>query len=311
MLNTIHLRTFLAVVDAGNYTAAADQLHMSQPAVSQHIRSLEEQLGSIRLFRRVGQRMVPTHAGEELLQGARDLLVSSERLEQSIRALKGQVTGHIVIGCTPGSGANLLPPLLALFLMQFPEVTLEVQVSTSDLLLEALAMQHMSLLVLEEQQRRRGWESRFLGYEDLQLLAPPDHPLVQHTQQPHALLHEHALVMPESGTPLRRTIEDGLRRRGVTTSNLHVVIETNSVPLMLQCIHHSIGVAFVPTISIPQVCSLKTIALEGMPMQQEWHILRTRDRSAARAVQELYMFFTSPTARTLLAKCGLHDHVEE
>jgi len=66
MLNTFHLRTFLAVVEAGNYSLAAATLHMTQPAVSQQIHALEEQLGGMKLFRRVGQRMVPTHAGEEL-----------------------------------------------------------------------------------------------------------------------------------------------------------------------------------------------------------------------------------------------------
>ncbi|HEU5090652.1 MAG TPA: LysR family transcriptional regulator, partial [Roseiflexaceae bacterium] len=58
MLSTIHLQTFLAVVEAGNYSAAAERLHMSQPAVSQHIRALEAQFDDVRLFRRVGQQMV-------------------------------------------------------------------------------------------------------------------------------------------------------------------------------------------------------------------------------------------------------------
>ena len=57
MLNTLHLQTFLAVVEAGNYSAAAERLHMSQPAVSQHIRALEDQLDHVRLFQRVGQQM--------------------------------------------------------------------------------------------------------------------------------------------------------------------------------------------------------------------------------------------------------------
>ena len=72
MLNTLHLQTFLAVVEAGNYSAAAERLHMSQPAVSQHIRALEDQLDHVRLFRRVGQQMLMTHAGEDLIESARE-----------------------------------------------------------------------------------------------------------------------------------------------------------------------------------------------------------------------------------------------
>ena len=97
MLNTLHLQTFLAVVEAGNYSAAAERLHMSQPAVSQHIRALEEQLDNVRLFRRVGQQMLLTHAGEELVGSAREMMALAMRAEESIRALRGQISGHVTI----------------------------------------------------------------------------------------------------------------------------------------------------------------------------------------------------------------------
>ena len=104
MLNTLHLQTFLAVVEAGNYSAAAERLHMSQPAVSQHIRALEDQLDHVRLFRRVGQQMLMTHAGEDLVESAREMLALSARAEESIRALRGQISGRVIMGCTPSSG---------------------------------------------------------------------------------------------------------------------------------------------------------------------------------------------------------------
>ncbi|MBC8074655.1 MAG: LysR family transcriptional regulator, partial [Chloroflexales bacterium] len=84
MLNTFHLRTFVSVADAGSYSAAAALLHLSQPAVSQHIHALEEQLDGVRLFRRVGKKMVPTHAGEELLRTARELVTLATHAEESI-----------------------------------------------------------------------------------------------------------------------------------------------------------------------------------------------------------------------------------
>ncbi len=307
MLNTIYLRTFLTVVEAGNYTAAADQLHMSQPAVSMHIRSLEEQLGNIRLFRRVGQRMVPTHAGEELLAAARELVTLSERTEQNIRALKGQITGRVTIGCTPSSGEHLLPPLLALFLIQCPEVAIEVLVEPGEVLIEALNEQRVALLFLEEQQRRRGWESHFLGSESLHLLAPPDHPLLQNPDQPAASLRDYPLIMPNSNAPLRRTIEDGLRRRGVSLNHVRVAMETASTAMMIRGVQDGLGLAFIPATRIPSGCPLHTVELSSTPIQQEWYVLRTRRRSPSRAVQELHSFLTSPTALALLARHGLHS----
>lgn len=311
MLNTLHLRTFLAVVAAGNYTAAAEQLHMSQPAVSMHIRALEEQLGDIRLFRRVGQRMVPTHAGEELLAGARELVSLSERTEQNIRALRGHVTGRVAIGCTPSSGEHLLPPLLSVFFIQFPEVSLEVRVAPNEVLLEELAAQHLSVLFLEEPQRRRGWESHYLGSENLVLLSPPDFPILLHEQVTPGMLRDYPLLLPSRGSPLRRTIEESLRRRGVAAQDLHIAIETDSVAMMLRGVYNAMGLAFVPASRIPADCPLDRVELTGTPLQQEWHALRLRDRGAPRAARELFSFLVSPTALALLVKYGLNEPEKE
>ena len=91
MLNTIHLQTFLAVVEAGNYSAAADRLHMSQPAVSQHIRSLEQYLDNVRLFRRVGRAGEFLECSESADEATHRVVAvppeDERRLEARIRAV--------------------------------------------------------------------------------------------------------------------------------------------------------------------------------------------------------------------------------
>ncbi|NJN66810.1 MAG: LysR family transcriptional regulator [Chloroflexaceae bacterium] len=305
MLNTIHLRTFLAVVEAGNYTAAAEQLHMSQPAVSMHVRALEEQLGDIRLFRRVGQRMIPTHAGEVLLAAARELVTLSERAEQDIQALKGHITGRVVIGCTSNSGEHLLPPLIARFLARFPDVTMEIRVAPGEVLLDALATQHLSLLFFEEHQRRRGWESCCLGREPLVLLAPPDHSILQQSEVTPGMLRDYPLVVPCSESPLRRIIEDGLRRRGVAANDLTIALETTSIAAMLQSVHEGVGLAFVPRTRIPQKNGLAPVEFTGAALYQEWYTIRLRSRRVPQAAQELYTFLTGALAQGTLTRAGL------
>lgn len=312
MLNTVHLRTFLAVVDAGNYTAAAEYLHMSQPSVSMHIRSLEDQLGDVRLFRRVGQRMIPTHAGEELLAAAREIITISERTEQNIRSLRGQITGRILIGCTSNSGEVLLPPLLALFLIQFPEVSLDVRVAPGEVLLDALNAQHISIILIEEQQRRRGWDTIFLGNEELVLLAPPGHTLARQQQEIGLeVLREERLILPAPTEPLRRTIEEGLRRRGVIVTDMRVPVEVTTIAMMLQGVQEGIGLAFVPRLCVPDNSPLHRLKFYGSPLKQEWYLLRSRARGTPRAIQEFHLFLTSPTAMGLLAKQGISDHNEK
>jgi DNA-binding transcriptional LysR family regulator len=305
MLNTIHLQTFLAVVEAGNYSAAAERLHMSQPAVSQHIRALELHLDNVRLFRRVGQQMVLTHAGEELVELAREMLALSARAEENIRVLRGQISGRVTLGCTPSSGERLLSPLLANFRTRFPAIAVAVTLAPLETLLEWLANQQAQVLLIEEQQRRRGWESQLVGTERLVLLAPRGHALLQQEQVPPGMLRGLPLVLPRGGSPLRRIIEDGLRRRGVGAADITAALETDGMGLMVQAVRDGIGLAFIPQMRLPRGRDTGMVDLAGLNLQQEWYVLRSRERGAPRAVQELYSFIAGKDARKLLAKEGL------
>jgi DNA-binding transcriptional LysR family regulator len=311
MLNSIYLQTFLAVVEAGSYTAAAEHLHMSQPAVSQHIRALEEQLDGVRLFRRLGQRMVPTHAGEQLLVTARELMALVERAEHDLKALKGKIAGRVTIGCTSSSGEHLLPPLLAAFRTRFPAVELGVMVAPCEVLFAALTAQHISLMLIEEQQRRRGWEGQFLGREGLSLLVRHDHPFCEKECIAPEELRKQPLVLPCTGSPLRRTIEDGLRRRGVTGHDLVVTLETDSVLMVLQGVRNGLGLTFVPTTCLALAQGLHRMELSGAPLQQEWYVIRERQREPPRAAAELYAFLSSPVAAEVLMQFGLAGDTRE
>lgn len=305
MLNTIHIQTFLAVVEAGSYSAAAERLHMSQPAVSQHIRALETQFDGVRLFRRVGQQMLLTHAGEELVDLAREMLTLATRAEEHMRALRGQVSGRVIVGCTPSSGEHLLPPLLAAFRAQFPAIGVAVLEAPLETLLEWLVAQQVQVLLIEEQQRRRGWESQLLGVERLALLAPRGHLLLQQDQVPPGMLREIPLVLPRAGTPMRRAIEEGLRRRGVGSADITIALEADGAALMVQAVRSGVGLAFVPQTRVPRGRDTGVVDLTGATIQLEWHALRSRERGAPRAVLEFYSFLIGDDARRILAKEGL------
>ena len=305
MLNTIHLRTFLAVVESGNYSAAADRLHMSQPAVSQHIRALEVQLEETRLFRRVGQQMLLTHAGEQLVDVAREMLALAQRGEEDIKALRGQISGRVLVGCTPSSGDHLLPALLAGFRTRFPAIAVEVVLAPLETLLEWLTTQQLHVLLVEEQQRKRGWEAHLLGSEPLALLAPRGNPLLQQEQVPPGALKGMPLVLPRRGAPLRRVIEDGLRRRGIGAAEMNIAIETDGTNMMVEAVRDGLGVAFVPQSCVPRGRDTGVIDLAGVNLQLDWHLVRSRERGAPRAIQELFSFITSRDSRRILAKDGL------
>ena len=116
-MNFGHLRTFVAIADAGGVHRAAARLHLSQPAVSRQIQTLETDLG-VPLFDRIGRRVQLTSEGEDLLRRSRRLLAEAESLTERASALKKGETGILRIGATP----QVIESILAIFLDRFREL---------------------------------------------------------------------------------------------------------------------------------------------------------------------------------------------
>ncbi|MDW8214767.1 MAG: LysR family transcriptional regulator [Roseiflexaceae bacterium] len=309
MLNTIHLQTFLAVVETGSYSAAAERLHLSQPAVSSHIRALEAQLDQVRLFRRVGQQMLPTQAGEELIAMAREMLELATRAEEHIRSLRGQVSGRVTLGCTPAGSEFLLTRVLKAFHDRHPGVHLSVNVALPDILLEQLARQQVHIALIEEKQSPRQWVVQLLGSDPLALITPRDHELAHGGLVPLNALRNAPMIMPRSGSATRRIIDEGLRIGGLTPADMHVVLETDSAHIAIEAVRNGIGLAFVPQSCLAGHTDVSVVPVE-LSLHQEWFALRSREHATSRAVQEAFAFLTSEEVRAILHKAGVRSPLE-
>lgn len=305
MLNTDHLQTFLAVAETGSFTTAATRLGFTQPAVSQHIKALETHVGEVRLFRRVGKTMQLTHAGEELLVHAREVVALAARAEQHMLSLRGHVTGRIGIGCAPSSGERMLPALLAALHSKHPGVQFAVDVGISDRLYGWLGSGQVQAVLVDENPRRRTYDVLELGDEAVVCLAARGHELVRTEAVPLAELRSCALILPQRGMALRRTIEDLFRRQGVALGQLQVVLETDSTTVATKAAADGLGLAFIPRSRAPKTRDVGTVMIAGLTIVQPWYLVRQRGSAANRAVDELWDFAASADGRRLLTRLGL------
>lgn len=305
MLNTDHLQTFLAVAETGSFTAAATRLGFTQPAVSQHIKLLETHVGEVRLFRRVGKTMQLTHAGEELLIHAREVVSLAQRAEQHMLGLRGHVTGRVGIGCAPTSGERMVPALLAAFHVKHPGVQFAVDVGLSEQLFTWLGNGQVQAVVVDEHPRRRAYDVLELGGEPVSCIAARGHGLVRREAVPLPELAECPLILPQRGMTLRRNLEDQFRRQGVTLGQLQVVLETDSATVAAQAAGDGLGVAFVSRVRLPKTRDTGALTLAGAPIEQSWYLVRQRGSATNRAVDELWDFADSGQGRKLLTRLGL------
>src|SRR5437762_2893620 len=146
-LSPVHVRTFAEVVRHASFSRAAETLHVSQPAVSHHIRHLESALGA-RLLERVGRRAFPTAAGEVLLEHAGRALAELEAARQAIQRLRGVVAGRVRLGTGATASTYLLPDALRRLRAQHPELELVIVTGNSADLAAAVAASQLDVAVL-------------------------------------------------------------------------------------------------------------------------------------------------------------------
>ncbi len=248
MLDWHDLQVFIAAADLENFSAAAQELHLSQPAITQRIRSLEKQLG-VKLFERQGRRVHLSEAGAYLLPLAKDLLRRSKRTEEMMQSLRGEVVGHLVIGCSTTTGKYLLPPLMARFCDRYPGVQATVRVGSRNRVLELLAAGQVHLAFTSALTPRREIRYRKFIQDQVVLIAPSNHPWVQQEAiEPEELLQER-LILREPGSGAYQAMETSLARHDISVDELHTVITVGNSEAIILAVEEGIGVGFVPKLA--------------------------------------------------------------
>jgi DNA-binding transcriptional LysR family regulator len=172
------IETFVAVVDCGGFSAAADTVHRSQSRVSSHVASLEQTLGA-RLFDRRHRPVVLTDVGEAFLPHARAVLADLDRAQAEVDAVLGVVRGHVLLGSYPSASAAFVPGVLRAFTARHPQVSVDLSERPTLDLTEALesGRLHLVLRPLAPHDHTDGLAFRPLWREPLVAVFPPGHPL--------------------------------------------------------------------------------------------------------------------------------------
>lgn len=214
LMNPAHLKTFLAVAKHLSYTRAGEEIHLSQPAVSRHIRQLERELG-VALFEQIGKSLHLTDAGRTLAVEAETFLGTMERAAEAVRAHRSAETGALRVGASSTPGFYLLPELLGRFHRRYPDVQLGYVVENSLRIEQMIVRNELDL----------GFVGAHLAHEELHLEPLLEDEIVCFTGPAHALagrrrpvsmdeLAEALWVIREQGSATRRLFESWLTVRG-------------------------------------------------------------------------------------------------
>ena len=212
-MNPVHVRTLQEIARHQSFGRAAQALHLSQPAVSHHIRHLEREVGQ-RLLERVGKRAFPTAAGDLLLAHAARAFAELEAARQALQERRGVVAGRLRVGTGATASTYLLPPLLGRLRARHPELELVVVTGNSAAMAAAVIAADLDVAVVTLPVRGRALLITPLLLDPLVAIAAPAARWRRRGPLAAAELAREPLILYERGGTIRRVIDGWFRRRG-------------------------------------------------------------------------------------------------
>lgn len=271
MIENFKLKVFRVVADTLNYRRAADELHLTQPAVTAQIRSLEEGLG-IALFDRMGRETTLTTAGATLLQYVRQIETIANEAVAALAPFGGQEPIELNIGASHTIAVYLLPKLLPQLMHDWPHLRVHVIAGSTTQVLQALTVHQTSVALIDAPAHRPDLKLEPFGEDELILIARPDHRWARKSFVTAAEVVQEPILLRESGSGMRYFVEDFLEENGVLRQQLRTMIDVNSTEAIVSAVEAGLGIGFVPLMAVEKALKLGTvqrIPLEKGPIRRE------------------------------------------
>jgi DNA-binding transcriptional LysR family regulator len=272
------LRVFLSILEHGSLSAAGRELGMSQPAVSNHLHTLEERFGVSLLTR--GRRLRPTPAGECLAEHARRVLDDLATLEAEVSRHAGP-RGRLVVGASSTPGELLMPSIAVEFSARYSDVALDVHIVDTEETIAALLNREIEVAVVgrEVEDPRLAWS--VIGQDELVVVIAADDPLAG-TEVAPADLAERPFVMREEGSATRRTVEGALAAAGIAPQ---VAMELGSNASVLGAVAAGAGIGVVPARTVGTQPAVNTLEVRGLTFVRPFVLVTERDRLLSPAAE--------------------------
>jgi DNA-binding transcriptional LysR family regulator len=291
-MDTRQLAAFCAVVERQSFSQAAEQLGVTQPAVSLQVRALEKRLGT-QLLDRSGRRVEPTEAGLRLYRGAQRLLALEEQvLDDVVSEAAGDLAGALAIGASTGPAAVVVPVLLCEFQRAHPAVRVALEVHDTRAVVELVAERRLELGIVGAAPRQRGVRFEPFASDEVVLVCPPGHRFAGRTIDMHELTSETLIVMQE-GAGVRRIVDDELRRLGLRLRDLDVRLELGLQESVRSAVLAGFGVTFISRASVESELASGALAearIEGMNGRREISLARSTGRVQTRVADAFAAF---------------------
>lgn len=271
-MDDFRLKVFIAAARTLSFTRTAEQLCISQPAVSKHVCFLESRY-KVQLFVRRGSRLELTDAGRTLLDAAERLMDDYRRLEYEMSLCAGETEGELRLGASTTLAQYLLPPILARFTARFPGMRVSVLSGNSGQVEQALEEHAVDLGLVESVSRRQGLHYTFFAHDELVLVVRPGGKYARTESVTADGLRSVPLVLREDGSGTLEVIAAALAGAGIRLSQLQIVMRLGTTEGIKAFVRNSDAMAILSVISVVDELrsgALRIVDIEGLPLRRDF-----------------------------------------
>jgi DNA-binding transcriptional LysR family regulator len=291
------LQVFEAVARLSSYSRAAEELHLTQPAVSTQVRKLEDHAG-LPLFEQLGKKVFLTAAGGELLHHSRLIIQQFQEAEAAMTQFKGVAGGKLNVAVI-SAGDYFFPSLLVEFARRHEGVTLNLAVHNREELLVHLADNLTDLAVMVRPPLQADTIDEPFAPHPYLIVAPRDHALARETQVPMTRIVREPFVVRERGSDTRQSMAEGFGRH---MARVNVAMEIKSTETIKQAVLAGMGLTFLSAHTISRELrdgSLVALDVQGFPLMLHWYLVHRRQKRLPPVAQAFRQFLLDDGAKLI------------
>jgi DNA-binding transcriptional LysR family regulator len=275
-----HLATFAKAAELCSFTAAANELHLTQAAVSQRIQALEKTLNK-NLFHRQGGRVSLTEAGRKLYDFSQQILELHREARQEVTGQETPIKRELALAASSIPGEHLLPRVLSGFRQQHPHVQVRATVSDSMAVMKQVERGEVSLGLVGRKTDNPQLEFRYLANDRMVLIVPPQHALARRKRISLHQLTQYPLILREVGSGIRHCLEKSLEKAGHSLNDFQIALELGSNEAIKEAVLRGMGVALLSVYAVQkelQSGELLAVKVADLHCDREMFVVRDTRR---------------------------------
>ncbi|HXX58150.1 MAG TPA: selenium metabolism-associated LysR family transcriptional regulator [Thermodesulfovibrionales bacterium] len=276
------LRAFCLAIEMKSFSKAAEAKFMTQSAMSHLVKKLEDELG-VQLFIRKAKTVIPTPAGRLLYEHAKRILEQFKKMEDDILALMQKVKGALAIGADITAATYLLPQVFYGFSREYPEVKVDLSVSSTMSIMNDLHEGKIDIGVIGGGAKKSSVFIEEIAEDEIVIIASDDNPLTKIKTLTAEDLLSQPFIMPETGSGTRELIDGFLLRLGVNLGQIRIAMTLGNPELIVQMVQSGLGVAFVSKWSVfkaTQEGRIRLLPLQGSKLRRKFYLVSPQKEPA-------------------------------